>query len=66
MENSTYQALNVFQSLAVCNELPIGPALLVDDIVDSRWTMAVAAYLLRSHGSGEVFPLSLSQAGGGE
>ena len=66
MENSTFQALNVFRSLAVCNEPLRGPALLVDDIVDSRWTMTVAAYLLRSHGSGEVFPLSLSQAGGSE
>ena len=66
MENSTYQALNVFRSLVVHNQPLPGPALLVDDIVDSRWTMTVAAYLLRSQGSGEVFPLSLSQAGGSE
>ena len=66
MENSTYQALNVLQSLAICDQLAPGPVLLVDDIVDSRWTMTVAAYLLRSHGSGEVWPLSLSQAGGSE
>ena len=66
MENSTYQALNVFRSLDVHNQPLPGPALLVDDIVDSRWTMTVAAYLLRSQGSGEVLPLSLSQAGGSE
>ena len=66
MENSTYQALNVFQSLAICDQPPPGPVLLVDDIVDSRWTMAMAAYLLRSRGSGEVWPMSLSQAGGSE
>jgi ATP-dependent DNA helicase RecQ len=35
---------------------------LVDDIVDSRWTMTVAAYLLRTHRSGEVFPFALSVA----
>lgn len=66
MENSTHQALNVFRSLAVSNQPPPGPVLLVDDIVDSRWTMTVAAYLLRSHGSGEVWPFSLSRAGGSE
>ncbi len=66
MENSPHQAFNVFRSLGVRAEPAPGPALLVDDIVDSRWTMTVAAYLLRSHGSGEVFPLSLSQAGGSE
>ena len=43
--------------------LPVGPVLLVDDIVDSRWTMTVAAYKLRSKGCGEVFPLALSVAG---
>ena len=64
MENSTYQAQNVLRSLHIRNQPLPGPALLVDDIVDSRWTMTVAAYLLRSHGGGEVFPLSLSQAGG--
>ena len=66
MENSPHQAFNVFRSLGIRAEPAPGPALLVDDIVDSRWTMTVAAYLLRSHGSGEVFPLSLSQAGGSE
>lgn len=40
--------------------------LLVDDMVDSRWTMTVAAWLLRTHGSGEVWPLALAQTGRGE
>lgn len=37
------------------------PVLLVDDIVDSGWTFAVAAWLLRKRGSGEVWPLALAQ-----
>ena len=45
--------------------LPGGPALLVDDMVDSRWTLTVAAWLLRSNGSGEVWPLALALAGQG-
>ena len=39
-----------------------GPVLLVDDMVDSRWTFTVAARLLRHYGSGEVWPLALADA----
>jgi ATP-dependent DNA helicase RecQ len=64
MANSTQQARNIDGSLAICAEpLPAGPVLLVDDMVDSRWTLTVAAWLLRSHGSGEVFPLVLALTG---
>ena len=31
---------------------PKGPVLLVDDTVDSRWTLTIAAWLLTSRGSG--------------
>lgn len=61
MANSTQQARNVDGSLVVSEEpLPRGPVLLVDDMVDSRWTLTVAAWLLRSHGSGEVWPFVLA------
>jgi ATP-dependent DNA helicase RecQ len=64
MANSTQQARNIDGSLRVITPtLPTGPVLLVDDIVDSRWTFTVAAWLLRSHGSGDVWPLALAQAG---
>lgn len=67
MANSAQQARNVDGSLALVNApLPPGPVLLVDDMVDSRWTLTVAAWLLRSRGSGEVWPLALSETGGGE
>ena len=66
MANSVQQARNVDGSLAVSLEpLPDGPVLLVDDMVDSRWTLTVAAWLLRSNGSGEVWPLALALAGQG-
>jgi ATP-dependent DNA helicase RecQ len=32
-------------------------------MVDSRWTFTVAAWLLREHGAGPVFPLALTQTG---
>jgi ATP-dependent DNA helicase RecQ len=64
MANSTQQARNIDGSLRViAGVLPTGPVLLVDDIVDSRWTFTVAAWLLRSHDSGDVWPLALAQAG---
>jgi ATP-dependent DNA helicase RecQ len=64
MANSTQQARNIDGSLALNGDpVPPGPVLLVDDMVDSRWTLTVAAWLLRSHGSGEVYPLALAQTG---
>ena len=64
MANSTQQARNIYGSLAIgVPQLPLGPVLLLDDMVDSRWTFTVAAWLLRSNGSGEVFPLALAHTG---
>lgn len=64
MANSTQQARNVDGSLALNgNFIPPGPVLLVDDMVDSRWTLTVSAWLLRKSGSGEVWPMVLSQTG---
>lgn len=63
MANSVMQALNVDGSLDICEPVPSGPVLLVDDMVDSRWTMTVGAWLLRTHGSGPVHPIALSWAG---
>ena len=63
MTNSTQQARNVDGSLVVsAKHLPCGPVLLVDDMVDSRWTLTVAAWLLRTYGSGVVWPLALALA----
>jgi ATP-dependent DNA helicase RecQ len=64
MANSTQQARNIDGSLAVrAKMLPTASVLLVDDMVDSRWTLTVAAWLLRACGSGEVFPLALALTG---
>jgi ATP-dependent DNA helicase RecQ len=43
-------------------QLPDLPVLLVDDVVDSGWTLTVAALLLREHGSGPVYPFALARA----
>ena len=39
-----------------------GPVLLVDDLVDSRWTVTVAGRLLRTAGAGAVLPFALGVA----
>lgn len=60
LENDYLQAKNAFQSVKASAALSDDPLLLVDDIVDSRWTITVAAYKLRFNGSGRVHPLALS------
>jgi ATP-dependent DNA helicase RecQ len=64
MANSIQQARNIDGSLSVISgRMLAGSVLLVDDMVDSRWTFTVAAWLLRNHGSGDVFPLALACTG---
>jgi len=66
MENSVQQARNVWSTFASDDRaIPPGPILLIDDVVDSRWTLTMCAWLLLRGGSGPVWPVALSRAGGG-
>ncbi|WFB07036.1 DEAD/DEAH box helicase [Streptomyces sp. LX-29] len=56
-------ALTVDPGLAAALAQAGGPVLLVDDLTDTGWTMAVAARLLRQAGAGGVFPLVLAVQG---
>lgn len=61
--NSYQQAANVLGAFAVDpRRVRRGPVLLVDDLVDSRWTMTVVAAALRRAGSGPVFPFALADS----
>jgi ATP-dependent DNA helicase RecQ len=62
MGNSSQQLANVSGAFAVAGPVPEGAAYLVDDIVDSRWTLTVVTSLLRRAGAGPVFPIALTQA----
>ena len=42
--------------------MPRGAVLLIDDIVDSGWTLTLAGWLLRQGGSGTVHPFVLARA----
>ena len=64
MANSIQQARNLDGSIACAGKQVLSdPVLLVDDMVDSRWTLTVAAWMLRKNGSGPVWPLALALAG---
>ncbi|WP_405984561.1 RecQ family ATP-dependent DNA helicase [Streptomyces sp. NBC_00872] len=64
--NSAQRVRALHESLTVPPELAGalasagGPVLLVDDLSDSGWTLAVAARLLRKAGAKGVFPLVLA------
>jgi ATP-dependent DNA helicase RecQ len=64
MQNSSMQARNVVGTISIDPQLPSGAVLLVDDIIDSGWTLTMAGYLLKVNGSGTVFPFTLAQATG--
>ena len=64
--NSAQQARNVEGSLGFSqNPVLPGPVLLVDDMVDSRWTFTFAASLLRERGCRAVIPFALANTGSG-
>ncbi|MEU2508086.1 RecQ family ATP-dependent DNA helicase [Streptomyces sp. NPDC007863] len=58
-----HRALEVPPALAERVASAGGPVLLVDDLSDTGWTLAVAARLLRRSGAEGVFPLVLAVQG---
>jgi len=62
MANSSMQARNVAGTLETIERVPSGAVLLVDDIIDSGWTLTLAGWLLRKKGSGVVHPFTLARA----
>jgi ATP-dependent DNA helicase RecQ len=64
MQNSSQQFRNVDGAFVVDGSVRPGPVLLIDDVVDSRWTLTVVGGALREAGSGPVFPVALAQGSG--
>ena len=64
LQNSQQQFRNVANAFEVSSSVPGGPVLLVDDVVDSRWTLTFIGQKLREAGSGEVFPFALANSAG--
>ncbi len=67
--NSAFRLAGVWERLVVgpglAQEMAVvaGPVLLVDDLVDSRWTMTVGARALRRAGAPAVLPFALATQG---
>ena len=59
-QNRFHQCRNLDGVFAIEGEIPNGPVLLIDDVVDSGWTLTVISALLRRSGSGCVWPLALA------
>jgi ATP-dependent DNA helicase RecQ len=67
--NSAFRLAAVHERFAVPDEIGArladldGPVLLVDDLVDSRWTLTVAGRALRRAGAPTVLPFALGSVG---
>ena len=64
MQNSFGQYANVQGAFKIDGTVPSGPVLLVDDIVDSKWTLTVVGGELREAGAGPVYPFALADTAG--
>ncbi|QEA13946.1 RecQ family ATP-dependent DNA helicase [Comamonas flocculans] len=65
-QNRYHQCSNLDGVFGVEGQLPAGPVLLVDDMVDSAWTLTVAAILLRQAGCPAVLPVALAATSDGD
>ncbi len=67
--NSTFRVRDLWTRFHVTPQQEValaalsGPVLLVDDLVDSRWTMTVAGRLLKRAGARAVLPFALAAMG---
>ena len=62
--NSAFRLAGVWGRFSAAGlDLPAGPVLLVDDLVDSRWTITAAAHELRRAGATAVLPFALALRG---
>jgi ATP-dependent DNA helicase RecQ len=64
-KNRFHQCRNLDGAFELRGDVPEGAVLLVDDLVDSGWTLTVIGVLLRKAGCGRVYPLALATTTGG-
>ena len=68
MENSALQYINVSSCFEIDKALNFNEksVLLVDDMVDSRWTFTVCGIMLKEAGAKFVYPYALASTSGGD
>ena len=64
-QNRFHQCKNLDGVFSVDPGLPEGPVFLLDDVVDSGWTMTVIAALLKKQGVSYVYPIALASSATG-
>ena len=63
MLNSSYQCGNAMRSFNLLDGVEVpDKVLLVDDVVDSRWTLPACGYFLSQGGCGEIYPFALADS----
>ena len=62
-QNSYHQMRNLDGAFEIGADVHPGPVLLVDDMIDSSWTVTILAALLKRQGSGPVYPVALALTG---
>lgn len=63
MQNSVFQCDNAFNSFHIIENINVPKnILLIDDMVDSKWTFTVCGYKLMENGAEKVFPFALADS----
>ncbi len=65
-QNRFHQCRNLDGVFELSRGVPDAPVLLVDDVIDSGWTVTVLAALLQQAGSGAVYPVALASTSTGD
>jgi ATP-dependent DNA helicase RecQ len=65
-QNRFHQCKNLDGAFKISENIPKAPVLLVDDVIDSGWTMVILAALLRRAGSRSVYPVALASTSTGD
>jgi len=58
-ENSQQQVENSINNWTVKSPIRQSPVLLIDDFVNSRWTLTIVGRMLRINGTEKVYPFTL-------
>ena len=64
LENSALQCHNAFTGFRVVKDCPGTDILLIDDMVDSKWTLTVCGYMLKKKGAGLIYPFAIASTAG--
>ena len=64
MENAYFQAKNIIESMSIKDGAIVPKrVILIDDVVDSKWTLTVCGWLLMNASADIVYPFCLADSG---